>query len=48
MKGDRHGEWIVAEIVAAHPWPWAWLVRVDRPTMQARVSVHSLPVFDAT
>ncbi len=48
MIGEVYGKWRVVEIVRASPWPWAWLVRIDKPARQARVSVHSLTYFYAS
>ncbi len=47
MVGETYGKWRVAAVMNTGPWPWAWLVRIDKPTIQARVSVRSLPDFDA-
>ncbi len=42
LIGKVYGKWRVAAIINAGPWPWAWLVRVGNPQVQARISVHSL------
>lgn len=47
MIGDVYGKWVVAAIVNAQPWSWAWLVRIGNPKVQARVAVHSLHNFDS-
>ena len=48
MVGEVYGNWRVAAVMNTGPWPWAWLVRVDMPMIQARVSVRSLPDFDTS
>ena len=45
MTGEVYGQWRVAAVLNSGPWPWAWLVKIDAPMIQARISVHSLHIL---
>ena len=43
ILGKTYGDWRVASIRAPNSrWPWAWVVNVKNPAVQARMSVKGV------